>query len=112
MWSVRKPLRTRFVEVSLKQDLVRFRDVVLSLAIGTSLVLVLFSLTESNSVSGFARTLLLPGAAIADAVGSGAHDLVGLLLYIGGNVIFYSAAPMLIFVFLEFRKHDSDHLRH
>lgn len=89
--------------------LVRFRDVAVSAVIGTSLALLFFSLTENRGAGTVANVLLLPGAALTEALGSGAHDLAGILLYIVGNVTFYTAIPMSIFVLLRLRKRGHDH---
>jgi len=91
------------LEAIMERGLVRFRDVAVSAAIGTSIVLILFSLTETRA-GAFAIFLLLPGAALAWLVGSGAHDLAGLLLYGVGNVVFYAGVPLIIFVLLKFRR--------
>jgi len=75
-----------------------------SAAVGLLLVLLLFSLTESNRVGQFANLLLLPGAALAELGGRGAHDVAGLLLYIVGNVVFYAAGLMVVFLLFRYRK--------
>jgi hypothetical protein len=88
------------------RSLIRLRDVVVSAAIGISLVLALFSIAETRAAGGLAHVLLLPGAVAADMVGLGAHDVGGLLLYVTGDIIFYTIAPMLVFILLEYRRRD------
>jgi hypothetical protein len=83
--------------------------VAVSALIGTSLALLFFSLTENRGAAAVANLLLLPGAALAEALGSGAHDLAGLLLYILGNIAFYAAIPMSIFVLLRLRRRGQVH---
>ena len=86
------------------RTLIRSRHVAWSVVLGTMLVLLCFSLSESGELGSLSRLLLMPGAAMAEVLGVGAHDFAGLLLYVLGNVVFYSLVPMLIFVFLESRK--------
>jgi hypothetical protein len=93
----------------MNTNLFNFRDLALSAGIGTAIVLILFSLVDTAQAGALAKFLLLPGAGLAEMVGSGAHDLGGLLLYIAGNVIFYAALPMLVFVFLQPKGWRSPH---
>jgi hypothetical protein len=88
------------------RSLIRLKDVVVSAAIGISLVLVLFSVIDTRAAGSLARVLLLPGAVTAGMVGLGAHDFGGFLLYIIGDVVFYSIAPMLVFVLVEYQRRD------
>jgi len=75
----------------MKHKLVSVGSVALSAALATAIVLALFSLLENAKAGAIARFLLLPGAAAAEVVGQGAHDLGGILTYVVGNVVFYTA---------------------
>ncbi len=58
------------------------------MGIGTTFVLVLFSVSGGSGDSPFSA-FLRPGAFLASWAGCGAHDIGGFLLYIAGNVAFY-----------------------
>jgi hypothetical protein len=68
----------------------------ISLAIGTTLTILFFFITDGNSDSPF-FFLLWPGAFLADAARLGAHDAMGLLLFFFGNLAFYFGIPFFIF---------------
>jgi hypothetical protein len=90
-------VRHVILEAIMETRPLRLRYVAVSAAIGISIVFLLFSLTETR-VGAFANFLLLPGAALASVVGSGSHDLAGLLLYGVGNLVFYAGLPLIVFV--------------
>ena len=62
-------------------------------AVGVAFVLGMITLMESSPQSAdVAAAMLRPGEAIAGLLGFTAHDFVGFLLVIPGNMVIYGAA--------------------
>ena len=76
------------------------KQTLLSVGIGTAIVLVLFFVTDGDSNSRL-FPLLWPGAFLAGGLRQGAHDPFGLFLYFGGNVVFYSILSFVIILVMS-----------
>jgi H+/Cl- antiporter ClcA len=75
-------------------------QVLICLGIGSIVAFVLFYVTDGSSTSRF-FPLLCPGALLADAVSQGANDALGIVLYVFGNVAFYSVSSFVVLILVR-----------
>jgi hypothetical protein len=72
-----------------------------SFALGVALILILDALVSIGGEEAAVRIVMWPGVLLSRASGYGGHDLLGLLLYFLGNILFYW---LLAFLFLAWWK--------
>jgi hypothetical protein len=85
------------------KDLFEPKHLSISLAAGIGFMFASYALINTRSEEAAVRIVMWPGILLSELVGLGGHDLLGVLLYFLGNILFYWVLAFLLLLWLRIR---------
>jgi hypothetical protein len=93
------------------QDLFKLKHLAVSLGIAVALMLAFYAIFNVLGEEAAVRIVMWPGLLLSGLSGYGGHDLLGLILYFFGSVVFYWALSSLFLGWLRNRRKSNNNSR-